>query len=297
MKKLKEILYKVPIEGILGSTDVEVPHISIDSRKIEKGDIYVAIKGAQVDGHQFIDDAIAMGAKSIICETLPEKLATAVVFIQVCDAREALGWMASNFYDNPSDQIELIGITGTNGKTSIAKLLFDFFNLKPSTAGLISTLAIEFSNQRFNTNHTTPDPLTLNKYLRAMVDLDIEYCFIEVSSHGIHQKRITGLQFKGGIFTNLTHEHLDYHKTFKEYRDTKKIFFDSLTESSFALINADDKNAKVMVQNCKAKTYTYALHRYANFSTQVLENQFKGMLLKINQHEIWTQMLGEFNAW
>tara|TARA_S200000501_G_scaffold176707_1_gene166346 strand:- start:1143 stop:2603 length:1461 start_codon:yes stop_codon:yes gene_type:complete len=297
LKKLKEILYKVPIEGILGSTDVEVPHISIDSRKIEKGDIYVAIKGAQVDGHQFIDDAIAMGAKSIICETLPEKLATAVVFIQVCDAREALGWMASNFYDNPSDQIELIGITGTNGKTSIAKLLFDFFNLKPSTAGLISTLAIEFSNQRFNTNHTTPDPLTLNKYLRAMVDLDIEYCFIEVSSHGIHQKRITGLQFKGGIFTNLTHEHLDYHKTFKEYRDTKKIFFDSLTESSFALINADDKNAKVMVQNCKAKTYTYALHRYANFSTQVLENQFKGMLLKINQHEIWTQMLGEFNAY
>ena len=219
MKKLKEILYKVAIEGISGSTDVEVQHISIDSRKIEKGGMYVAIKGTQVDGHQYIDKAIASGAQSIICQMLPEKLVSGVVFIQVSDAREALGWVASNFYNNPSDQIQIIGITGTNGKTSIATLLFDFFNLKPSNAGLISTVAIQFADQRFNATLTTPDPLTLNKYLRAMVDLDIEYCFMEVSSHGIHQKRITGLQFKGCIFTNLTHDHLDYHKKFKEYRE------------------------------------------------------------------------------
>ena len=297
MKKLKEILYKVAIESILGSTDVEVPHLSFDSRRIEKGGLYLAIKGSQVDGHQFIDHAISSGAQTIICEVLPEKPASAVVFIQVSDAREALGWVASNFYDNPSDQIQLIGITGTNGKTSIATLLFDFFNLKTTTAGLISTVAIQYGDKQFNSTHTTPDPLSVNKYLRAMVDMGIKYCFMEVSSHGIHQKRITGLQFKAGVFTNLTHDHLDYHKTFKEYRDTKKILFDSLNETAFALVNADDKNSKVMVQNCKAKTYTYALRRYADFSTQVLENQFKGMLLKINQHEIWTQMLGEFNAY
>jgi UDP-N-acetylmuramoyl-L-alanyl-D-glutamate--2,6-diaminopimelate ligase len=297
LKKLKEILYKVAIEGISGSTDIGVSHISSDSRNMARGDMYVAIKGTQLDGHQFIDQAIASGAQSIICENLPENLKTGIVYIQVNDAREALGWAAANFYDNPSHELKLIGITGTNGKTSVATLLFDLFNIEKPNAGLISTVAVRYGEKQFTATHTTPDPLTINKHLRAMVDQDLEYCFMEVSSHGIHQKRIAGLEFKGAVFTNLTHDHLDYHKSFKEYRDTKKILFDHLSETAFALINADDKNAKVMIQNCKAKSYTYALHRYADFSAQVLESQFKGMLLKINQKEIWTQMLGEFNAY
>ena len=219
------------------------------------------------------------------------------MFIQVGDAREALAWATVNFYDNPSSQLQLIGITGTNGKTSIAKLLFDLFNLKQSNAGLISTVAIQYSDREFKATHTTPDPLTINRHLSDMVEQGVKYCFMEVSSHGIAQKRVSGLQFKGAIFSNLTHDHLDYHNTFKVYRDIKKTLFDGLSDTAFALVNSDDKNAKVMVQNCKAKIYTYALHRYANYSAQVLESQFKGMLLKINQNEIWTQMLGEFNAY
>ena len=297
MKKLKEILFKVAIEGISGSTDVDVTHISTDSRTIKSGNMYVAIKGNQVDGHRFIDKAISLGAQSVICETLPNIFRSGVVFIQVRDAREALAWVAFNFYDNPSRQLRLIGITGTNGKTSIAKLLFDLFNLQQSSAGLISTVAIQYGNDQFTATHTTPDPLTINRHLSAMVAQGIEYCFIEVSSHGIHQKRITGLEFKGAIFTNLTHDHLDYHNTFKAYRDTKKNLFDGLSDTAFALVNVDDKNAKVMVQNCKAKIHSYALHRYADYSAKVLESQFKGMLLKINQSEVWTQMLGEFNAY
>ena len=275
MKKLREIVYKVALEGISGSTDMGVSHISTDSRNITQGDLYVAIKGTQVDGHQFIDQAIASGAQSVICENLPENLKTGIVYIHVNDAREALGWAAANFYDNPSHQIKLIGITGTNGKTSIATLLFDLFNTDKPNAGLISTVAVRYGKEQFTATHTTPDPLTLNKHLRAMVDQGLEYCFMEVSSHGIHQKRIAGLEFKGAVFTNLTHDHLDYHNSFKEYRDTKKILFDHLPKTAFALVNADDKNANIMIQNCKAKNYTYALHRYADFSAQVLENQFR----------------------
>ncbi|MEK9603120.1 MAG: UDP-N-acetylmuramoyl-L-alanyl-D-glutamate--2,6-diaminopimelate ligase [Flavobacteriaceae bacterium] len=297
MKKLKQILYKVAIDGISGSTNIGVSNISMDSRTISPDSMYVAIKGIQVDGHQFIDQSIASGAKSIVCETLPEKLSTEITYIQVNDTKEALGWVAANFYDNPSHELQLIGITGTNGKTSIATLLFDLFNMDQSNAGLISTLAIQYGQNKTPATHTTPDPLTINYHLRAMVDQGLQYCFMEVSSHGIHQKRISGLTFKGAVFTNLTHDHLDYHKTFKEYRDTKKILFDNLPKSAFALVNADDKNAKIMLQNCKAKKQTYALHCYADFSAQVLESQFKGMLMKINQNEIWTQMLGEFNAY
>jgi UDP-N-acetylmuramoyl-L-alanyl-D-glutamate--2,6-diaminopimelate ligase len=297
LKKLKEILYKVSIEGISGSTAIDVGDISIDSRDVMKDDMYVAITGTQLDGHQFIGQAIASGAKSILCEKLPENLEAAVVYIQVKDTRSALGWVAANFYDNPSSQLELIGVTGTNGKTSIATLLFDLFTLDSTSVGLISTMTIQYGENRITATHTTPDPLTINKHLREMVDHGVEYCFMEVSSHGIDQKRITGLVFKGAVFTNLTHDHLDYHPSFKAYRDTKKILFDSLHETAFALINADDKNAKVMVQNCKAKIHTYALHHLAEFFAQVLESQFKGMLLKINQKEIWTQMLGEFNAY
>ena len=297
MKKLKEILYKVAIDGISGSTDIDVNNISIDSRTVESGNMYVAIKGTLVDGHQFIKQAIELGARSIICKNLPKILASGVVFIQVSDPREAFALTAANFYDNPSKELQLIGITGTNGKTSITTLLFELYNLKQSRAGLISTVAIQYGERQFSTTHTTPDALTINKHLRDMVDQGVQYCFMEVSSHGIDQKRVTGLEFTGAIFSNLTHDHLDYHNTFKSYRDTKKMLFDGLSNTAFALVNADDKNAKVMVQNCKAKIQTYALHSYANFSAQVLENQFKGMLLKINQNEIWTQMLGEFNAY
>ena len=297
MKKLKEILYKVAIDGISGSTDIDVNNISIDSRTVESGNMYVAIKGTLVDGHQFIKQAIELGARSIICQNLPKILASGVVFIQVSDPREAFALTAANFYDNPSKELQLIGITGTNGKTSITTLLFELYNLKQSRAGLISTVAIQYGERQFSTTHTTPDALTINKHLRDMVDQGVQYCFMEVSSHGIDQKRVTGLEFTGAIFSNLTHDHLDYHNTFKSYRDTKKMLFDGLSNTAFALVNADDKNAKVMVQNCKAKIQTYALHSYANFSAQVLENQFKGMLLKINQNEIWTQMLGEFNAY
>lgn len=297
MKKLKEILYKVAIDGISGSTDIDVNNISIDSRTVESGNMYVAIKGTLVDGHQFIKQAIELGARSIICQNLPKILASGVVFIKVSDPREALALTAANFYDNPSKELQLIGITGTNGKTSITTLLFELYNLKQSSAGLISTLAIQYRERQFSTTHTTPDALTINKHLRDMVDQGVQYCFMEVSSHGIDQKRVTGLEFTGAIFSNLTHDHLDYHNTFKSYRDTKKMLFDGLSKTAFALVNADDKNAKVMLQNCKAKIQTYALHSYANFSAQVLENQFKGMLLKINQNEIWTQMLGEFNAY
>ena len=297
MKKLKEILYKVAIDGISGSTDIDVNNISIDSRTVESGNMYVAIKGTLVDGHQFIKQAIELGARSIICQNLPKILAPGVVFIQVSDPREALALTAANFYDNPSKELQLIGITGTNGKTSITTLLFELYNLKQSRAGLISTVAIQYGERQFSTTHTTPDALTINKHLRDMVDQGVQYCFMEVSSHGIDQKRVTGLEFTGAIFSNLTHDHLDYHNTFKSYRDTKKMLFDGLSKTAFALVNADDKNAKVMLQNCKAKIQTYALHSYANFSAQVLENQFKGMLLKINQNEIWTQMLGEFNAY
>ncbi len=259
--------------------------------------MYLAIKGTKVDGHRFIGQAISLGAQSIMCETLPKTLAPGVVFIKVSDTREAFAWAASNFYDNPSNQLKLIGITGTNGKTSITTLLFELLNIQQFSAGLISTVAIQYSDNQFTATHTTPDSMTINKHLRAMVARGIEYCFMEVSSHGIHQKRITGLEFKGAIFTNLTHDHLDYHDTFIAYRDTKKNLFDTLTDNAFALVNSDDNNAKVMVQNCKAKTYTYSLHRNSDYSAQVLESQFKGMLLKINQHEIWTQILGEFNAY
>jgi len=297
VKLLKEILYKVPIEGISGVTTIAVNNISADSRDIVEGDLYFAIKGTQVDGHGYIPQAIAAGAKTIVCENLPKRLQSGVTYVEVLDTREALGWVAANYYDNPSHNIQLVGITGTNGKTSVATMLFDLFNAQSHTAGLISTVAIQYGQKSFKATHTTPDSMTINKYLKVMVDQGISYCFMEVSSHGIDQKRIAGLKFKGAIFTNLTHDHLDYHPSFQDYRDTKKILFDGLTETAFALINADDKNGKIMLQNCKAKKFTYALHSYSDYSAQVLENQFKGMLLKINQNEIWTQMLGEFNAY
>ena len=297
MKKLKEILYKVPIEGVLGSTNCFVAEIALDSRDVIKNSMFVAIKGYERDGHDYIDKALALGASSIVCEQLPKELNQEVVYVQVNDSRVALGYMAANFYETPSSHLKLIGVTGTNGKTTVSTLLFNLFNNIKKKAGLISTVAIKYDFKDFESKHTTPNPLIINQHLRAMVDSGISHCFMEVSSHGIDQKRITGLAFTGAVFSNLTHDHLDYHDSFEHYRNTKKQLFDSINKNGFALTNIDDKNGSFMLQNCKAKKQTYAMHQYADFKVKVLENQFNGMLLKINQNEIWTQILGEFNAY
>tara|TARA_A100000164_G_scaffold136266_1_gene120981 strand:- start:129 stop:1589 length:1461 start_codon:yes stop_codon:yes gene_type:complete len=297
LKKLKEILYKVAIERVSGLTSGSVTDIAVDSRQVIKNCIFVAVNGGDMDGHDYINEAIASGASSIVCEQLPKVLNQEVVYIQVNDSRAALGYMAANFHNTPSSQLHLVGITGTNGKTTVATLLFDLFNNQKKKVGLISTVAIRYDDKYFESTHTTPNPIVINQHLRSMVDSGVTHCFIEVSSHGIDQKRITGLAFTGAIFTNLTHDHLDYHPSFKHYRDTKKLLFDGLDKNGFALTNVDDKNGRVMLQNCKAKKQTYSMHQYADFKVQVLEHQFNGMLLKINQNEIWTQLQGEFNAY
>ena len=297
MKKLKEILYKVAIEGVSGSTNCWITDIALDSRNVIKNSMFVAINGSEKDGHDYIDRALASGASSIVCEQLPKELNQEVVYVQVNDSRVALGYMASNYYETPSSHLKLVGVTGTNGKTTVATLLFDLFNNLKKKAGLISTVAIKYDDKYFESSHTTPNPLIINKHLRAMVDFGVSHCFMEVSSHGINQKRITGLLFAGAVFSNLTHDHMDYHVSFKNYRDTKKQLFDSINKNGFALTNIDDKNGRLMLQNCKAKKQTYAMHQNADFKVKVLEHQFNGMLLKINQNEIWTQIVGEFNAY
>ncbi|MFD1615467.1 UDP-N-acetylmuramoyl-L-alanyl-D-glutamate--2,6-diaminopimelate ligase [Gelatiniphilus marinus] len=297
MRVLKDILYKVTINTVVGSTNVPVNAIHFDSRNIKKADLFVAIKGNVVDGHNFIDAAIKNGAIAIVCETLPKKLVDNLTYIEVDNSNSALAFMASNFYGAPSENLKLIGVTGTNGKTTVASLLYQLFKKAGYKVGLLSTVKILVDNKTYKATHTTPDSLTINKYLKEMNDAGVEYCFMEVSSHGIHQNRIEGLYFEGGIFTNLSHDHLDYHSTFAEYRDVKKTFFDALPPNAFALVNADDKNGLVMLQNSKAKKYSYALKSYANYKAQILENQFSGLLLKINDSEVWTRLIGNFNAY
>ena len=297
MKKVKDILYKISVETIIGSTEVNVEHITYDSRNVLKNSLFIALVGADFDGHFFIDDAIKNGARVIICERLPSNIVDEKVYVVVNNSRLALGFIASNFYNNPSEKLDLIGVTGTNGKTTISTSLHKVFNSLNIASGLISTLEIKFGKRSISTNLTTPDPLIINSLLDEMVQLGIKKCFMEVSSHGIDQKRVSGLRFKGILFTNLTHDHLDYHKTFKNYRDVKKQVFDSLDKDAFALINLDDRNAEFMLQNSSAKKYTYGLKKLADFNVKILENQMRGMLLKIKENEIWTQLLGEFNAY
>ena len=297
MKKVKDILYKISVETIIGSTEVNVEHITYDSRNVLKNSLFIALVGADFDGHFFIDNAIKNGARVIICERLPSNIVDEKVYVVVNNSRLALGFIASNFYNNPSEKLDLIGVTGTNGKTTISTLLHKVFNSLDIASGLISTLEIKFGKRSISTNLTTPDPLIINSLLDEMVQLGIKKCFMEVSSHGIDQKRVSGLRFKGILFTNLTHDHLDYHKTFKNYRDVKKQVFDSLDKDAFALINLDDRNAEFMLQNSSAKKYTYGLKKLADFNVKILENQMRGMLLKIKENEIWTQLLGEFNAY
>ncbi|MEC5165172.1 UDP-N-acetylmuramoyl-L-alanyl-D-glutamate--2,6-diaminopimelate ligase [Flavobacterium sp. PL11] len=297
MNILKEILYKVAIESIKGSTDISINRIDFDSRKIEANDVFVAIRGTLSNGHDFIEIAIQNGAIAIICDSLPEDIKKGITYVEVRNTNSALALIAANFYDNPSKDLKLIGITGTNGKTTIASLLFQLFQKAGSKVGLLSTVKIVVNTTDYKATHTTPDSITINHYLKEMVDAGVEYCFMEVSSHGVHQKRTEGLQFVGGIFTNLSHDHLDYHPTFAEYRDVKKSFFDSMPKSAFVLTNIDDKNGQVMLQNTVAKKVTYALKTYANYNAQILENQLSGLLLKINGNEVWTKLIGTFNAY
>ena len=297
MAVLKDILYKVTINKVVGSTGVEIHDIHFDSRRVESKDVFVAIRGSVVDGHEYIDKAIESGAVAIICETIPENFASGITYIEVDNANKALAFMAANYYENPSENLKLIGVTGTNGKTTVATLLYSLFKKAGYKVGLLSTVKILVDDVEYKATHTTPDSLTINNYLAKMSTVGVEYCFMEVSSHGIHQYRAEGLRFEGGIFTNLSHDHLDYHKTFAEYRDVKKRFFDSLSEKAFALVNIDDKNGLVMLQNTKARKLTYALKSYADYRAQILENQFSGLLLKINDVEVWTKLIGNFNAY
>jgi UDP-N-acetylmuramoyl-L-alanyl-D-glutamate--2,6-diaminopimelate ligase len=294
---LKEIIYKVAIEAVKGSTDIAINKIEFDSRNSIANDVFVAIRGTVSDGHSFIEKAINLGAIAIICDTFPENIFPGITYIQVKDTNKALAFMAANYFGNPSEKLKLVGITGTNGKTTIASLLYQLFKKAGYKVGLLSTVKIMVDDIEYKATHTTPDSITINHYLNEMIDADVEYCFMEVSSHGIHQKRTEGLHFVGGVFTNLSHDHLDYHPTFAEYRDVKKSFFDSLPKNAFALSNIDDKNGQVMLQNTAAKKLTYALKSYADYKAQILENQLSGLLLKINGHEVWVKLIGTFNAY
>jgi UDP-N-acetylmuramoyl-L-alanyl-D-glutamate--2,6-diaminopimelate ligase len=297
MKSLRDILYGVGLTAVSGTTNTMVNAVCFDSRKVGMDDVFVAIKGAAADGHEFIDKAIGQGAKAIVCEEMPKRMVNEITYVEVNNANAALAIMASNYFDNPSKNLKLIGVTGTNGKTTISSLLYQLFKKAGYKVGLISTIKIMVDNTSYPTSLTTPDALTINHHLDLMNKAGVEYCFMEVSSHGIHQKRTQGLVFEGAIFTNLTHDHLDYHKTFAEYRDTKKILFDELPKKAFALTNIDDKNGLLMLQNTKARKHTYALRSYADYRCQILENQFDGQLLKINDNEVWSKLIGHFNAY
>ncbi len=297
MNILSDILYKVRITQLVGPTDIGIESICIDSRQAAPGSLFIAIKGTISDGHNFIEKAIELGATAIVCETLPQNQITGITYVETSNSSEASGLVASNFYGEPSANIKLVGITGTNGKTTTATLLFNLVRGLGESCGLISTVVNKINDVDIVATHTTPDPISLNKLLAEMVEAGCTYCFMEVSSHAIHQNRIAGIQFTGAVFTNITHDHLDYHETFKAYIQAKKGLFDSLSANAFAVVNADDKNHGVMVQNCKAKVKTYALRTMANYSAKILENQFSGLHLRINNMDLYSKLIGGFNAY
>jgi UDP-N-acetylmuramoyl-L-alanyl-D-glutamate--2,6-diaminopimelate ligase len=296
MKILSELLQTIKPVSITGSTDKEITGVNIDSRRIENGHLFVAMKGTQVDGHRFITKAIESGATAILCEDVPEEKNEHVTYIQVESTEDAVGKVATLFYDCPSKSLKLVGVTGTNGKTTIATLLYNMFRKMGHKVGLLSTVCNYIDGEAVPADHTTPDAIELNKLLARMVNAGCEYAFMECSSHAIHQKRIGGLTFTGGIFTNLTRDHLDYHKTFENYRDAKKAFFDELPKSAFAITNADDKNGMVMVQNTKATVKTYSTQSMADFKARLLECHFEGMYLDVDGHEVGVQFIGKFNV-
>lgn len=297
MKLLSDILYKARIEEVLGSTHMAISSVTFDSRKVKKDTLFVATRGTATDGHKFIDNAIAAGAVAIVCEDLPEQRKENVTYVKVTDSSHALGFIACNYYDNPSQRIKLIGVTGTNGKTTTVTLLFNLFRTLGYNVGLLSTVENKINSVVIPASHTTPDALALNELLASMVEQGCEYAFMEVSSHAIVQNRITGIHFTGGVFTNITHDHLDYHKTFDEYIKAKKQFFDTLPEEAFAITNKDDKNGMVMLQNTKAHKYSYSLKNVADYKCKIIENHLNGLLLNINNHEVWVKLIGTFNAY
>ena len=294
--KLNEVLKNITPIKIVGNDNVEITGVNIDSRRIKAGHLFVAIKGTQVDGHQFIDKAIELGADAVLCEELPEKLSDHVTYVQVESTEDAVGKVATLFYGNPSHKLKLVGVTGTNGKTTIATLLYNMFRKFGYKVGLLSTVCNYIDDVEVPADHTTPDPIELNELLAKMVEAGCEYAFMECSSHAIHQKRIGGLKFAGGLFTNLTRDHLDYHKTFENYRNAKKAFFDALPKDAFAITNADDKNGMIMVQNTKATVKTYSIRSMADFRARILECHFEGMYLEIDGREVGVQFIGKFNV-
>ena len=297
MKRLSNILSSTEVISFTASSDVEIHALQYDSRKVEAGDCFFAVRGTQTDGHQYIDKAIESGAAVVVCEELPRNVSDKVSYVVVKDSNVAMADMAAAFYDYPSEELELVGVTGTNGKTTVATLLCDLFQLLGHKAGLISTVVYRVGEREIASTHTTPDAIRLNAMLREMVDEGCDYCFMEVSSHSLVQDRVRGLKFRGAMFTNLTHDHLDYHGTFKEYIRAKKCLFDTLPKSAFALVNVDDRNGEVMVQNTRAKVSRYSLRQMADFRCKVLEMLFDGMLLRVNSHDVWVKFLGRFNAY
>lgn len=296
MKRLSELLAATPVRTIVTSSDPEIGALCYDSRRVGRGDCFFAVRGESSDGHDFIGAAVEAGASAVVCEHLPEQTAEGVSYVVVDDSHSALADMAAAFYGNPSRELRLVGVTGTNGKTTIATLLYDMFRMMGHRAGLISTVVYRVGEREVESTHTTPDAVRLNAMLREMVDAGCEYCFMEVSSHSIVQQRVRGLHFAGAVFTNLTHDHLDYHKTFAEYVKAKKRLFDTLPKGAFALTNADDRNGAVMVQNTRAAVSTYSLRSMADFRCKVLEMHFDGMLLAIDRREVWVDFIGRFNA-
>ena len=294
--KLSELLKLVKPMTVIGSTETEITGVNIDSRKIEKGHLFVAIKGTQTDGHRFIPKALELGAIAVLCEDIPEDCLPGITYVQVSSTEEAVGPVATVFYGEPSQHLKLVGVTGTNGKTTIATLLYNMFRKFGHKCGLLSTVCNYIEGEPIPADHTTPDPIELNRLLHMMVEAGCEYAFMECSSHAIAQQRIGGLKFAGGLFTNLTRDHLDYHKTFENYRDAKKAFFDNLPKTAFAITNADDKNGSVMVQNTKAQVKTYSTRSMADFRARIIECHFEGMYLEINGQEVGVQFIGKFNV-
>ena len=294
--RLSELLKYVKPITIVGNDEVDITGVNIDSRKIEMGHLFVAIKGTQTDGHRFIPKALELGAVAVLCEDMPEEPAAGVTYVQVTSTEAAVGPVATVFYGEPSKHLKLVGVTGTNGKTTIATLLYNMFRKFGHKCGLLSTVCNYIEDEAIPADHTTPDPIELNKLLHQMVEAGCEYAFMECSSHAIAQQRIGGLTFAGGLFTNLTRDHLDYHKTFENYRDAKKAFFDGLSKEAFAITNADDKNGSVMVQNCKAQVKTYSVQRMSDFRGRIIECHFEGMYLEINGQEVGVQFIGKFNV-
>ncbi len=297
MTLLQDILYRSGTKKIIGSLNKEITTVAFDSREVIEGSLFVAIVGTQVDGHDFIHTAIEKGATAIICNEMPDDKQPDITYVVVSNSSEALGYIASNYYDNPSEKLKITGITGTNGKTTIVTLLYNLFTDLGYNTGMLSTIQNKVGNRTIESTHTTPDALRINELLNLMVNAGCEYVFMEVSSHAIDQHRITGIQFSGGVFTNITHDHLDYHHTFKEYISAKKKFFDQLPANAFALTNIDDKNGNVMMQNTRAKKFTYGLKNMASYKGKIIENDFEGMMMKVDGNEIYSLLSGNFNAY